>query len=327
MRVLVTGGAGYVGAPRRGRAAGRRARGARARRRSCTARRTWPSGWRRAGVELIARRHPRRRRPPAALDGVEAVVHLAAIVGDPACARDPELSQRRERRGQRARSWRTPARSASSASCSPRPAPTTAEWPTRPCRSTRAASCGPCRSTPSRRSAIEKALLESGDGNGDWLRATCLRFATVYGVGDAHALRPDGQRVHPRPLGRPHAGGVRRALLAPLHPRPRRRPRRAARARPRPRKVAGKVFNAGHSDENYRKLDLVEIITRQARRRATWSTSTATRTRATTRSPSSGSATSSASSRSTGCRTASRSSSGALEQQRFGDPFDGRYRN
>ena len=25
--------------------------------------------------------------------------------------------------------------------------------------------------------------------------------------------------------------------------------------------VAGKVFNAGHSDENYRKLDLVEIIT------------------------------------------------------------------
>ena len=28
-------------------------------------------------------------------------------------------------------------------------------------------------------------------------------------------------------------------------------------------KVAGRVFNAGHSDENYRKLDLVEIITGQ----------------------------------------------------------------
>jgi nucleoside-diphosphate-sugar epimerase len=26
-------------------------------------------------------------------------------------------------------------------------------------------------------------------------------------------------------------------------------------------KVAGRVFNAGHSDENYRKLDLVELIT------------------------------------------------------------------
>jgi len=28
-------------------------------------------------------------------------------------------------------------------------------------------------------------------------------------------------------------------------------------------RVAGRVFNAGHSDENYRKLDLVEIITRE----------------------------------------------------------------
>ncbi len=27
-----------------------------------------------------------------ATDGVDAVVHLAAIVGDPACARDPDLS-------------------------------------------------------------------------------------------------------------------------------------------------------------------------------------------------------------------------------------------
>ena len=28
-----------------------------------------------------------------ALHGAEAVVHLAAIVGDPACARDPQLAQ------------------------------------------------------------------------------------------------------------------------------------------------------------------------------------------------------------------------------------------
>jgi nucleoside-diphosphate-sugar epimerase len=45
------------------------------------------------GVEVIRGdiRDPAERR--RALDGVDAVVHLAAIVGDPACARDPEGSQ------------------------------------------------------------------------------------------------------------------------------------------------------------------------------------------------------------------------------------------
>ncbi len=38
----------------------------------------------------------------------------------------------------------------------------------------------------------------------------------------AHALRPDGQRVHARTVGRPRAGSVRRAVLAPIHPRARR---------------------------------------------------------------------------------------------------------
>jgi nucleoside-diphosphate-sugar epimerase len=45
-----------------------------------------------AGVQVIRadiRDADARRR---ALDGVDNVVHLAAIVGDPACGRDPELS-------------------------------------------------------------------------------------------------------------------------------------------------------------------------------------------------------------------------------------------
>jgi len=46
-----------------------------------------------AGVELIQGdvRAPEVRE--RALSGADAVVHLAAIVGDPACARDPELSR------------------------------------------------------------------------------------------------------------------------------------------------------------------------------------------------------------------------------------------
>ena len=87
-----------------------------------------------------------------ALEGVNAVVHLAAIVGDPACGRDPELSNAVNVEGTARHGRRRQAPPASSASCSPPPAPTTAAWPIRPCRSTRPASCARCRSTPSRRS-------------------------------------------------------------------------------------------------------------------------------------------------------------------------------
>ncbi len=41
----------------------------------------------------------------------------------------------------------------------------------------------------------------------------------------ADALRPDGQRVHPRPVGRQAARGLRRAVLAPVRARPRCRAR------------------------------------------------------------------------------------------------------
>jgi nucleoside-diphosphate-sugar epimerase len=107
---------------------------------------------------------------------------------------------------------------------------------------------------------VEKMLLAVPR---DELAATCMRFATIYGVAprmrfdltvneftrDLWAGRP--LEVFGEQFWRPyvHVSDAARAVAAVL----------AA----EPAEVAGEVFNVGHSDENYRKLDLVEMITGQ----------------------------------------------------------------
>jgi nucleoside-diphosphate-sugar epimerase len=95
------------------------------------------------------------------------------------------------------------------------------------------------------------------------MAATCLRLATVYGV--APRMRFDltvneftrdlwadrTLEVFGEQFWRPyvHARDAARAIVTVLEAGPDR--------------LGGQVFNVGHSDENYRKLDLVEIITGQ----------------------------------------------------------------
>jgi nucleoside-diphosphate-sugar epimerase len=214
------------------------------------------------GVEVIRGdvRDPAVRR--RALEGIEEVVHLAAIVGDPACARDPELAEGVNVEGTTALVLDARGAGVSrfvfASTCSNygRLAD-----PTVPVDED--GELSPVSLYARQKVAIERALLNGGQAP---VQVTCLRFATLYGV--APRMRFDltvneftrdlwagrhvevfGEQfwrpyVHVRDAGR----AIRMVLEAPGE------------------LVAGKVFNVGRSGENYRKLDLVELIRSQTDR-------------------------------------------------------------
>jgi nucleoside-diphosphate-sugar epimerase len=190
----------------------------------------------------------------AALAGADAVVHLAAIVGDPACAQNPELAQAVNIDATRAllADAAGTQRLVFASTCSNygRMAD-----PLVPVDET--APLAPVSLYAEQKVAVERQLLgrtEPGPA------ITCLRFATIYGVAermrfdltvneftrdlwDGRALDVYGEQFW-RPY--VHVADAARAiatvLTAPVE------------------RVAGRVFNVGHTDENYRKLDLVELI-------------------------------------------------------------------
>jgi nucleoside-diphosphate-sugar epimerase len=192
----------------------------------------------------------------AVLDGAEAVVHLAAIVGDPACARDPELA--RETNVEATRGLVADANAAGvrqlifASTCSNYGRMADPEVPV-----DEEAPLAPVSLYAEQKVEIEQMLLSDGSGP---TVPTCLRFATVYGA--APRMRFDltvneftrelwadrDLEVFGEQFWRPYihvrdaARGVLRVLEAG------------------PEEVGNDVFNVGHSDENYRKLDLVEII-------------------------------------------------------------------
>jgi nucleoside-diphosphate-sugar epimerase len=208
------------------------------------------------GAELIEGdiRDPEARR--RALEGADGLVHLAAIVGDPACAVDPELSHAVNVEGSRA--LFADARElgvdrvifASTCSNYGR-----MEDPTVPIDES--GKLAPVSLYAEQKVGIERMLLD-GD-NGD-MSATCLRFATIYGVGPR--MRFD---LTVNEFTRDLWAERELEVFGELFWRPYVHVRDAARAicmvlEAPVEKVAGDVFNVGHTDENYRKLDLVELI-------------------------------------------------------------------
>jgi nucleoside-diphosphate-sugar epimerase len=191
---------------------------------------------------------------PRVLEDVDAVVHLAAIVGDPACARQPELA--RDVNVEATKALLVDARSAGVE------------------RFIFASTCSnygkmdgdgyadedfelrPVSLYAESKVAAEREVLRT---NGS-LAPTCLRFATVYGTSPRMrfdltvneftcelALKNEllvfGEQfwrpyVHVRDTAR----AIVQVLAAPHYT------------------VAREVFNVGDTQENYRKLDIVEIL-------------------------------------------------------------------
>ena len=253
--VLVTGGAGYIGASlcRELVASGRRVRAFDV---LMHDQRKVADDLERDGVEVqradLLDAEARRR----ALDGVHAVVHLAAIVGDPACALDPERAQAVNVDASRAlvedAADAGVERFVMASTCSNYGKMTDSSVPV-----DEQGELAPVSLYARQKVEVEQWLL--GRSNGA-LSPICLRFATVYGVAPrmrfdltvneftrdmwaGRELRVFGERfwrpyVHVRDAGR----AVRLVLDSPLE------------------LVRGEVFNAGRTDQNFRKLDLVEII-------------------------------------------------------------------
>ena len=212
-----------------------------------------------AGVEVIRADIRDAEARKRALTGAEAVVHLAAIVGDPACALDPKASDDVNVQATRAlvadANEMGVERLVFASTCSNYGRMADPNVPI-----TEEGELRPVSLYAEQKVGMEQLILASGNGQ---TKPTCLRFATVYGV--ARRMRFDltvneftrelwadrELEVFGEQFWRPYihvrdaARAVRTVLETPTE------------------KVAGKVFNAGRSGENYRKLDLVEEIGKQ----------------------------------------------------------------
>ncbi len=194
-----------------------------------------------------------------ALAGADAVVHLAAIVGDPACAFDPALAHAVNVEGTEA--LIADARAAGvgrvvfASTCSNYGRMADPTVPVDEC-----SPLAPVSLYAEQKVGIERMLLAAAEQRPV---PTCLRFATVYGVAPrmrfdltvnefsrdlwaGRELEVFGEQfwrpyVHVRDAAR----AIRSVLDAPLDV------------------VGGEVFNVGDTSENYRKLDLVGVIREQ----------------------------------------------------------------
>jgi nucleoside-diphosphate-sugar epimerase len=211
--------------------------------------------WGREGFQFVSGDVRERSVREAALRDVDAVVHLAAIVGDPACSRDPDLARAVNLDATRALLEACAAGSVRrfifASTCSnygkiDGGAYATEDWELRP-----------VSLYAETKVAAELDVLAAAKPN---FVSTCLRLATVYGASPRmrfdltvneftrDALLTGELVVYGEQFWRPyvHVRDAARAIVVALEA--------ASDA------VGGEVFNVGATDQNFRKQDLVDLL-------------------------------------------------------------------
>lgn len=253
--VLVTGAAGYVGSVtvvellQRGH----RVRGLDALLHADAS--SLLTSWGHPGFEFVRADIRDDEAVERALDGVDSVVHLAAIVGDPACARQPDEARmvnfEATRRLLECARGRGAQKFVFASTCSNYGKIDGAEF------ATEEFQLRPVSLYAETKVAAELDVMAAATAE---FRTVCLRFATVYGT--SPRMRFDltvneftrdvvcGRElvVYGEQFWRPyvHVRDAAHAIAVTIHAGP--------------EKMDGGVFNVGSTGENYRKLDLVELL-------------------------------------------------------------------
>jgi nucleoside-diphosphate-sugar epimerase len=196
-----------------------------------------------------------------AVEHVDAVVHLAAIVGDPACAHDPEAARAINELGSlqliRTAQASGVSRFVFASTCS-----NYGRMSDTSTLATEEHELRPLSVYAETKVAVELELLGEGAGT---TAGTVLRFATLFGA--SPRMRFDltvNQFVMEMLLHRRLVVYGERFWRPYVHVRDAARAVATVLSAPVDR-VRSQVFNVGSTDENYRKVDLIDIISRRVR--------------------------------------------------------------
>jgi nucleoside-diphosphate-sugar epimerase len=198
-----------------------------------------------------------REKLRAAVSGIDAVVHLAAIVGDPACSRQPDLARAVNlqaslaliEESQRARV----SRFLFASTCS-----NYGKMKDGSAYATEDTELAPVSLYAETKVAVEKALLEDRR-NGNWC-PTPMRFATIFGVSPRMRFDLTVNEFTMEMLTNKHLKVFGEQFWRPyIHVKDAARAIRLVLSSPAS-KVASRVFNAGATDQNFQKQQLVEMI-------------------------------------------------------------------